>query len=275
VKLLGCLPFLNVKPLIYSLERGGLPPGWALTYAPPSQLAALLRKGEIYAAPVSSFECLQNPSLSILPGVCIASHGAVKSVLLFSKKPVREIETVALDSGSLSGAAMVKIILAERYGLTPEFVVCDPDIDIMLESNDAGLLLGNAAMQVNLLRGHDLHVMDLGDEWLRLTGLPAVLAVWALTANAPLQELVPMLMTSKEQGMRSIKEIAREEYQKLGLPESLCYDYLTNVMVFDMGDREVEGLRAFGEKAYQHGLLDHPAELRFAQVESTVRGGEE
>ena len=47
---LGCLPYLNVKPLVYTLERGRLPEGWELVYAPPSQLAQMLAREEIAAA---------------------------------------------------------------------------------------------------------------------------------------------------------------------------------------------------------------------------------
>ncbi|MDO8683433.1 MAG: menaquinone biosynthesis protein [Armatimonadota bacterium] len=267
---LGCLPFLNVKPLSYLLENEALPDGWSLRYAPPSELAKLLQAGEICAAPVSSFECLQNPNLKIIPDICIASRGAVKSVLLFSKVPMEKLSSLALDSGSLSGAAMLKIILAESYGATPEFVACEPDIDLMLDKCDAGLLLGNAAMQANARIGSDIHVMDLGEEWLRLTGLPAVFAVWAVTACAPLAELIPILQKSKAAGMRAVREIAEAESNKIGLSFDVCYDYLANVMIYDMRPAELEGLKMFACKAYEHGLLNAPAELLFAESDSAV-----
>ena len=119
---LGCLPYLNVKPLVYTLEHGGLPSGWELVYAPPSRLAEMLASGEIAAAPVSSFATFTNPDLDICPGICIAADGPVKSVLMLSKKPLENLNNVALDTGSLSGASMLKIILSELYDIHPEFV---------------------------------------------------------------------------------------------------------------------------------------------------------
>ncbi len=91
---LGCLPYLNVRPLVYTLEHGGLPEGWEFVYAPPSSLARMLETGEIAAAPVSSFACLANPDLKICPEICIAANGPVRSVLVLSKVPVEKIERV-------------------------------------------------------------------------------------------------------------------------------------------------------------------------------------
>lgn len=268
----GCLPYLNVKPLSYLLERGGLPPGWSLEYASPAQLAQMLERGDICCAPVSSFACFANPELKIVPGLCIASHGSVNSVLMFSKKRAEKVSTVAVDSGSLSGVAMLKIILAERHGVTPEFVACEPDIDLMLSGHDACLLLGNTAMRAGLAPSRGVHVTDLGHEWLHLTGLPAVFAVWAVGPAAPLADLVPLLNKSKTAGVEALAEIASEESEKLGLPYDVCRNYLSTVMVYDMGPDEIEGLAAFASKAFAHGLLDRPAELRFAEAKALACG---
>jgi len=272
VPTIGLLPYLNVKPLSYLLEREPLPQGWNLVYAPPSRLAEMLREGEICTAPVSTFACFSDPQLSIVPGVCIASHGKATSVLVFSKKPIQEVSTIALDSGSLSGASMLKVILAERYGINPEFVSHEPDVDSMLGGNDACLMLGDKAMQYNELRSHGLHVMDLGQEWLELTGLPAVFAVWAVTKDAPLNELIPLLMRSKEQGIRRIEEIAALEHEALGLPYHVCRDYLASVMVYDLGEQEEESLRVFSRKVYDHGLVERPVQLSFAELSPSVGG---
>ena len=272
MRALGCLPFLNVKPLSYSLERGGLPEGWRLRYAPPSHLADMLRSGKICGAPVSSFACLENPDLRIVPDICIASRGPVRSVLMFSRKPVSDIRSVAIDSGSLSGAAMLRIILAEQYHVSPEFAAAEPDLMLMLAAHDAALLLGNRAMEAAAVTDGGLCVTDLGAEWFQLTGLPAVFAVWAVTPSAPLSELIPILIDSKRQGMRNLQDIARAESATTGLSYEGCLDYLRNIMVYDLGPPEMEGLRAFAAKSLEHGLLDQPADLRFAHVETEIGG---
>jgi len=249
---LGCLPYLNVKPLVYPFEHGQLQAGWELVYEPPSVLAELLAAGQIAAAPVSSFACLVNPELWAVPGICIASKGPVKSVLMFSRVQVTEIRSVALDTSSLSGAAMLRIILKELYNLVPDYLPASPDPMEMLRTADAALLIGNPAM---MMPKDGLCVLDLGQAWLELTGLPAVFAVWAGQREALTAELILMLQRAKEEGMRQIEHISREESARLGLSYDICYDYLANVMNYDLGWEEIQSMEVFARKCHEHGLI--------------------
>lgn len=249
---LGCLPYLNVRPLVYTLEQGGLPQGWELVYAPPSVLAGMLEREEIAAAPVSAFACYANPSFAVCPGICIAADGPVKSVLVLSKVPVDQIRRVALDTSSLSGANMTKIILSEVYDLSPEFVHSDPSpVSGMLDAADAALVIGDPAM---LCPKEGLHVLDLGLEWRKLTGLPTVFAVWAGKGITP--ELVDVLHEAKARGRDMLPEMSESESQRLGLPYETCFDYLSNTIKYDFGEREREAFELFREKAIAHGLVE-------------------
>lgn len=249
---LGCLPYLNVKPLVHTLEHGDLPRGWELVYGPPARLAEMLATREIAAAPVSSFACFANPDFEICPGICIAADGPVQSVLMLSKKEPHRLDTVALDTGSLSGANMLKIILKEAYGLEPYYLRLPPDpVSKMLEQCDAAMVIGNPAMQCSK---EGLHVLDVAEEWKRLTGLPAVFAVWAGTQMTP--ELVQTLHQAKRDGLARIPEIARVESVRLGLPLDVCRRYLSEIMIYDLGDREERGLKAFKDRAAAHGLIE-------------------
>lgn len=246
---LGCLPYLNVKPLVYTLERA-LPEGWELVYAPPAQLAQMLVRGEIAAAPVSSYAALAY-GFDHVPGICIAADGPVRSVLMLSKKAASNIDTLALDTGSLSGANMVRIILDEVYNCRPELVRIAPTpVERMLDNADAALVIGNPAM---LCSKDGLIVLDVAEEWKKLTGLPAVFALWAGNGITP--ELIEVLNEAKSVGMTKLPEIAREESQRLGLPYDVCLDYLSRIMVYDLGPRESAGLEAFRSKLSAHDLL--------------------
>ncbi|MEN6357256.1 MAG: menaquinone biosynthesis protein [Armatimonadota bacterium] len=248
---LGCLPYLNVRPLVHSLENGELPDGWELAYAPPSQLAKMLAAGEIAAAPVSIFATFLYTDFSICPGICIAADGPVISVLLISKKEPKDIETVALDTSSLSGANMLKILLKESYGMEPAFIRMPPDpVSHMLDVCDAAMVIGDPAM---LYPKDGLFVMDLAAEWKKLTGLPAVFAVWAGKGITP--ELVDILHDAKAKGMAKVHQIALEESKRLELPFEVCDEYLSKIIHYDMGEKEVESIRTFHKKAVEHGLV--------------------
>lgn len=265
---LGCLPYLNVKPLVWPLEHGELPEGWKLIYESPSALARLLAEKEIAAAPVSSFALFPNPELWVVPGICIASQGVVKSVLMVSKVEIPRIRTVSVDTSSLSGAAMLKIILKELYNLEPEYVPTAPNPSEMLKMADAAMVIGNPAMQMAV---DGLHVLDLGDAWMQLTGLPAVFAVWAGSREALTPELIETLERAKETGQGKVDEICREEAPKLGLTYDACYDYLANTMKYDLGANEVESLEVFARKAYEQGLLDAEPKVRVKSGKRKVK----
>ena len=249
---LGCLPYLNVKPLVYPFEHGDLPTGWELVYAPPLELAEMLARGEIAVAPVSSFATFVYSEFDICPGICIAAHGPVQSVLMLSRKPIDDIRTVALDTSSLSGANMLKIVLDEAHGVRPDFIRLAPNaVSQMLERADAALVIGNPAMTCPK---DGLIAFDLADEWVKLTGVPAVFAVWA--GLGVTGEIIAALHDAKKRGTAKIEEIAREESAKMGLSYEVCRNYLREVMVYDMGEQEELGLQMFREKAFAHGLID-------------------
>lgn len=253
---LGCLPYLNVKPLVYTLEHGGLPMGWRLAYAPPAQLAEMIVGGVIAAAPVSSYAALAY-GFDHVAGICIAADGPVRSVLMLSKKDPQNVDTLALDTGSLSGANMLRIILDEAYGCRPELVRIAPTpVESMLDSVDAALVIGNPAMQCCK---DGLMVLDVAEEWKKLTGLPAVFALWAGREITP--ELVDVLHEAKSMGMSRLPEIAREESQRLCLPYDVCEEYLSRIMIYDLGEREQAGLEAFRAKLAAHDLLKPEASL--------------
>ena len=248
---LGCLPYLNVKPLVYMFEHEGLPKNWELVYAPPSRLAEMLKQNQIDSAPVSVFASFLNPTLKYLPNIGIASNGSVKSVLLFSKKEIKDISTVALDTSSLSGAAMLKIILSERYNIEPSYISSKPDlVSETLKSVDAALIIGNPAMFFN---ADGYNILDLGLEWKEHTGLPAVFAIWAY--NKENEELIYNLRIAKEDGMMHLDDIAKEESVKLGLDYEYCLNYLKNVIVYDFSSEHIKSIETFKNKSFAHGLL--------------------
>lgn len=265
---LGCLPYLNVKPLIYPFEHDQLPEDWELVYEPPSTLARMLGEGTLDAAPVSSFAVFANPKLSIVPGICIASRGAVDTVLMLSKVPVHQVKTVALDTSSLTGASLLKIVLKERYGVVPTFVSHPPMLGPMLEIADAALMIGNPAM---LADKSGLYILDLGLEWFNLFGLPMVFAVWAGPKERITPELIRTLHSAKDQGISVVEKIAKEESVKLGVSEEVCFDYLTERIKFDLGPDELDGLRVFALKAYEHRLVSEIPILDVVEDYARVR----
>ena len=80
-------------------------------------IADRLAAGTLDVGLVPSIELARIPGLTVLPGLAIAATHEVRSVLLVSKVPIGEIASVALDENSRTSAALVRMILEDRYGL--------------------------------------------------------------------------------------------------------------------------------------------------------------
>jgi chorismate dehydratase len=254
---IGSVPYLNEKPLTrwFSHTDAGKASGIEVIYAVPSQLARMLEAGEITAALVSSFEYFRTPGYAIAPGVSISGQGEIESVRAFAKVPWRKIESLALDTSSLTSAALLKILLAEQLDSHPAFLHAAPDLDLMLAQADACLLIGDKGM---LADGTDLNVLDLGRAWLRLTGLPFVYAIWLGKPENITPHLIDSLATAKAWGLTQIDAIAAEEAERIGATVQQCRHYLTDVMDYDLGEEHQQALELFGAKAYAQQLLPSP-----------------
>ncbi len=231
-----------------------------LSFAIPAECADRLADGRADIGIVPSVE-LNRQKLEIIRGTGIACNGPVRSILLISKVPFEEVRTLATDSSSRTSVALSRIVLAKKYGVEPRLYSQRPHLGSMLEEFDAALIIGDAAL---VLDPADLpfHVLDLGDEWTGMTGLPMVFAVWAARAEAPSQNPAPFL-ASLRFGMAHIEDIVREEHAKLGITEALARDYLTRNIVFELGEREYQGLAAFLQFASE---LGNPVDLKKVSV---------
>src|SRR5207244_9105718 len=119
-----------------------------------------LSDGSLDVSLVSTFELFRNPRLVVVPGISVSADGPAKSVRLFSKVPFDRIESVALDTSSLTSTALIRILLSERYNLNPAYIAHPPNVEAMLRECDAALLIGD----LKLFDSPARHVMDLGEE---------------------------------------------------------------------------------------------------------------
>jgi len=239
---IGVVNYLNARPLARGLERDKGKGLYELRYLPPAQVADELAAGNLDVGLLPSVELLRIPDLEVVPGLAIAATHEVRSVLLVSKVPVAEIRRLALDENSRTSARLVRILLKERYGLEPEVRPARPVVEEMLEDADAALVIGDPALHIDRER---YVVLDLAGEWLELTGLPFVFAVWAARRSVAGPEIESTLSRSLEEGLRELDSIAREAARESGLPEAVLRDYFTRCLRFELGDQERRGLERF------------------------------
>src|SRR6266566_4771135 len=112
-----------------------------LTFRVPSECADLVASGAADIGNIPAIE-MQRQNLQMVPGLGVASRGAVRSILLVSKRPLAAIRTLAADSSSRTSVALTRIILSRRYGAEPEIHPYAPDLAAMLDHADAALIIG-------------------------------------------------------------------------------------------------------------------------------------
>jgi chorismate dehydratase len=214
-----------------------------LDFRVPAGCADQLAAGAADIGIVPSFE-LTRLDLEILPGTGIACHGAVRSILLISSRPAAQIRTLAADSSSRTSVELVRVILQRRYGAEPESIPHAPDLEAMLRIADAALIIGDPALRIEpaLL---PYHVYDLGAEWVEMTGLPMVFAVWAGRKGAVTPAVVEAFRDSCRYGRERLDEIVAAESARREFQPALVREYLTRHIVHELGPRDYQGMDLF------------------------------
>jgi chorismate dehydratase len=243
----SAVSYLNTSPLVWGMLHGGQRDLFDLEFRLPADCADHLASGAADIGIVPSFE-LTRQDLEIIPGQGIACHGAVRSILMISRPPAAQIRTLALDSSSRTSVALARVILERRYGAVPQTVSHAPNLGAMLRIADAALIIGDPALRIDPV-SLPWHVYDLGAEWVEMTGLPMVFAVWAGRKGTVTPEVVAAFQESCRYGLERLEEIVVVESSARGFAPDLVRDYLRRHIVHKLGPRDYQGLELFLEYA--------------------------
>jgi chorismate dehydratase len=239
--------FLNTCPLVWGLQYGPQKDLFDLSFEIPSVCADRLAAGTVDIGLVPVIEA-KRQGLEFAPDLGIACNGPVRSILLVSHVPAPEIRTIAVDCSSRTSVALTELVLRERFGVAPQLSPHGPQLAAMLETSDAGLLIGDSA-----LRFHPdelpYHVYDLGQEWKWMTGLPMVFAVWAARPGVIDPAVVSVLRASYDFGRESMEEIIHQESLRRGFSDELVRQYLTHYIHFELTLDFHRGMERFLESA--------------------------
>jgi chorismate dehydratase len=276
---IGAVSYLNSKPLVEGLNE--LLPRTEIRLDFPSRLADQLGSGRLDVALIPSIEYFRGDRYEVISDACVAAHGPVLSVKLYSRVPWGDVKTLALDEGSRTSATLARILLAERHGVLPKLEPLPLNHRTEDATADAILLIGDRA----ILPPEEAfrETWDLGEEWFAWTGLPFVFAMWV--ASDPLRiprvdgrfpagrgrgltdpgfETPPAwtrspaddldfvrqaLSQSRDRGVLRLDDIARREAPLLGLSLPTTIRYLSENLQYHLGNAERCGLKLFYELA--------------------------
>ncbi|WP_315444052.1 menaquinone biosynthesis protein [uncultured Selenomonas sp.] len=272
---LGHIAFLNVLPLTYALAHGAAE-GLDILRATPAALNGRLEAKNLDVSGVSSITYARHADdLLILPDVCIASDGDVRSVLLVSRVPAEEIGTqrVLLSDKSASSHALLKIILHRAYGAAPayEIRVLTPD-DPVPEGAAASMFIGDDALELYHRPPKGIYIYDLAREWKQLTGARMVFGIWAAArsfgaAHPEALRVVHGRIAEAFRRWNTVKEAAIGEVLSDGrFTRAQLTEYLGSAVVWQLDAETLTGLRLFYQYAAEDGLIPHAPAIELAHV---------
>lgn len=241
--LVSAVSYLNTWPLVWGFLHGPQRGLFDFRFDLPADCASAVGEG---AADVGLVPCaeLDRLGLDFLPDLGIACEGPVRSILLVSRRPFREIRTLAADSSSRSSVSLARILLAERYGSTPAIMPHAPVLDSMLTACDAAVIIGDPALHLDA-SALPYDTLDLGSEWVDWTGLPMVFAVWAGHRKFLTKEVASAFRASWEWGRTRTEEMIQQASRERGFREDVARDYLTRRIVYELSAKHLEGLAMF------------------------------
>lgn len=264
---ISAISYLNTAPLMWDFENGDMGSKFEISYTIPSLCAEALRAGEADIGIIPAAAYTMIPDLAILPDVAIAAKRAVRSILLVSKVPLEQIASVALDNSSMTSVALLKVLLSKVASKPCRFESMAPVLDSMLRQHDAGMLIGDPALQIDRSR----HLTyDLAEEWIRLTGKPFVFAFWAVRKSALHRsgqelDLAQVFQQSRDHGLEAdnLAKLARVWSAKLGMTQDQVKNYVTENIHYQLDRECIDGLTLFYEKAAQIEALPPAPSLDF------------
>jgi len=270
---IGMIRYLNCLPFYFELEKKcgeqGLETSWM--EASLADLNRALAAEEIDLAPVSSMEyLLRQKDYFLLPGIGIGSDTFVRSVILFSKVPLNELngETIAVSRESLSSVTMLKILMKRRLGFKNEWVSVPQDIDDAFQRYRAALMIGDVALFYE--PENWVYKYDLGKLWREWTDTPFVFSLWTLRRDCASEcgaELRKFCTLLKENRSRHLCEPERLLKNALGvMPDEKKFvsmlGYFVNLR-YDLDEEMIRGLLRFYDLAFRENLAPEPKPLEF------------
>lgn len=263
---IGAVGYLNARPLVFGLEQDRR---FEVRFDLPARCAELLHAGETDLGLIPSIEFLRGPGgadqYRVVPDLAVASRGAVASVAIFTTRDMRDVRSIALDTSSRTSVALTRVMCARVFGIDPVFEGHGPDLPAMLERADAALIIGDKALFLesgpqpvgrgSAARMVDVEKIDLGDLWLRTTGLPFVYAFWAGRPGALGPDEVRTLQRTRDLSLDRIREISELYFPRDAARQQVSDRYLRDNIKYSLGADERSGLELFYRYAAEAGVV--------------------
>lgn len=274
---IGRIPYINCYPVYGAIDRGLIELDACLIDGVPTALNARMAAGDLDVSVVSAVEYARDSRrYLLLPDLAISCDGPVRSVMLFSRRPAAELSgcKVLVSRSSMTSVALLELLFENVWRARPRFLPTDAEISdvarFAAEEHDARLVIGDAALLLetrgrgNARAGRSVedgadyaYAYDLGDVWKQWTGLPFVFAVWVARRDVPVEAALDAhasLIKSRDWGIASVPELARQAAEATGVPVAACEEYLAG-LDYGLSYPHLAGLTEFYRRLVERGRV--------------------
>jgi chorismate dehydratase len=265
----GRIPYVNCYPVYGGVDEGVVKLDAELVSGVPTALNQLMSEGALDISVISAVEYARAAHrYLLLPDLAISCDGPVRSVVLFSRRPVEELRgrRVLVSRSSMTSVALLELLFEEVWRVQPHFIAADAEVadlaNFSSEEHDARLVIGDAAL---LLQAGDddrpgeryPYAYDLGEEWKRWTDLPFVFAVWVAQRTTPVQRALEIhagLIASRDWGLERLDQLAARAADATGVSRGACLEYLSG-LDYRLSYEHLAGLTEFYRRLVKAGSV--------------------
>ena len=251
--------YSNTAPLVWSFLYGSLRGKVEMILDnAPARSAELLSQGRVQAAlvPVIAYQSIEQ--VKLVAGVCVGATQKVRSVGLVTRgMDIAEAKSVSLDTSSRTSVALTKIIFKEFLGLEPVWRDAAPNVNDMLGTSDATLIIGDPALALS--RDPQYRVFDLVELWRKHTGLGFIFAMWMKRED----DVAIDFAAARDEGLAHADDIAANYAGQIGLSREEMKVYLTENITYTPDESMLAGMKLYFSLAEKHGLIEANRPLNF------------
>lgn len=260
--------YLNTLPLLYHLKEISK---IKLFLFPPKKINEALFSCELDAGLASSLFYAKNfQRFLILPDLSISAVGKVKSVILYHKKPLTELnnKTIGITPETETSFGLLRIVLEEFYQIYPKYKFFEKPLSERGLNNaklEGYLAIGDEALLLQK-KGYFPFFTDLAEIWLEKTQLPFIFALFILRKEVSeekrslVKSFLRNLYISRAKGVSSLSKLVGSS--KLNLDKAFALNYLQH-LEYDFSGLKQRAFLYFCELLFKKKIINSIPELNF------------
>jgi len=266
--------YANALPLYFFFDVQRFAGQVTLVKQVPAQLNKAMAQDEIDVGMISSFSYGEHyRRYLLLPDLSISAKEKVRSIYLFSKRPLEQLDgaVIALTNTSGTSVNLLRIVLQKFLGLEVSYQTHPPVLAEMMQAADAALLIGDEAIVAHR-ENKRYHAYDLAELWYRYTGYAMTFAVWAVRRQvaqeqaALLRQVHAAFLESKQRSLRELDQVVAYVRDKFGGDPAFWFTYFRGLQ-YDFTAEMRSGLEYYFALAKELGLLADSVQLALWQAD--------